>query len=69
MTAIKEPTEPGFYRYSGGRQTLIFLLKSCGWTNQWYVIADFAEIKPCSWSYIEQALSVWDLVKIEGDGT
>lgn len=57
---IPAPTEPGFYKYSGGRQTLLFLLAS----DQWYVWFDNTEMAPCDWAYIEQALGVWDLEKI-----
>ncbi len=58
---IEAPTEPGFYKYSGGRAVLIFLLRSDG---QWYTWFDSGEAHACRWEYIEQALGVWDLVKI-----
>ena len=70
---LVKPTEPGFYQYTGGRQTLLFLLKTRKSSdylglpeNQWYVISDSGEISRCDWSYIEQALGVeGPLVKIE----
>lgn len=57
---ISEPTEPGFYKYSGGNQNMIFLLTS----GTWYTVFDNANIHVCKWGYIEQALGVWQLVKI-----
>lgn len=55
---------PGFYRYSGGGQTMMFYLQSSG---QWWVWGDLdiANAQKCEWGYIEQALGVWDLVRIE----
>lgn len=57
-----KPTDPGFYKYSGGRQSLIFLLTESG---QWYAICDNGTMDKCVWGYIEQALSTWDLVRIK----
>ena len=59
-----EPTVPGFYRYSGGNQIMIFLLTSQG---NWFVILDNGTMDRCVWEYIEQALGVWTLVRIESD--
>ncbi len=64
VVTVEAPIEPGFYRYSGGRQTLIFLLD---YNQLWWVISDNSEMARCVWEYIEQALGVWDLVKIEED--
>lgn len=61
---IPSPTEPGFYRYSGGNQNMIFLLSPHG---QWYTIFDNGAFDGCEWGYIEQCLGVYDLVKIESD--
>lgn len=58
---VAAPTEPGWYAYSGGRQTMIFLLRP---EQQWFVIADNGSVAPCKWGYIEQALGVWDLVRL-----
>lgn len=58
---VKAPTDPGFYKYSGGRDVLVFLLRPDG---QWYTWFDNGEAHECAWGYIEQALGVWDLVKI-----
>lgn len=60
----EQPTERGFYRYSGGAQILIFLLD---YNRQWWVISDSGEKAKCEWGYIEQALGVWDLVPIQND--
>lgn len=65
-----EPTEPGFYKYSGGNQKLIFLLYINGIhpgepNLQWYVTFDNATFHECSWAYISQALGVWKLEKIK----
>ena len=57
---IEPPTEPGFYKYSGGNQNMVFLLLD----DQWYTWFSNNIMGPCEWGYIEQALSVWDLVKI-----
>lgn len=53
--------EPGFYKYSGGAQKLIFLLRENG---QWMSIFDNGEITECDFGYIEQALGAWTLEKI-----
>ena len=61
---LAEPTEPGFYQYTGGAQTLLFLLTKNKTKmvefglreKQWYVFADNGNVAPCSWGYIEQAL-------------
>jgi hypothetical protein len=66
VIGVTEPTEPGFYRYSGGAQNIFFLRSYQG---NWYYVSDGASMDACDWSYIEQALGVWDLVKIEGDGS
>lgn len=58
---VEPPTEPGFYQYSGGRQNILFLLYS----GDWYAINDNTSITHCEWGYIEQALGIWDLIKIE----
>lgn len=57
-----EPTEPGFYKYSGGRNAMLFLLDH---SAQWWVVFDSGFMEKCVWEYIEQALAVWDLEKIE----
>lgn len=57
-----EPTEPGWYAYSGGAQTMIFLLTLRG---KWYVAFDNGMMDPCTWDYIAQALSVWKLVRFQ----
>lgn len=68
-TEIEAPTEPGFYRYSGGGQVMIFLLrKNLDDDLTWYTIFDNGEMGECVWGYIEQCLSVYDLIKIESDG-
>lgn len=56
------PTEPGFYVYSGGAQSMVFLL---GQGGVWHVISDSGEMTACGWEYIEQALGVWDLVRLD----
>jgi hypothetical protein len=56
------PTQPGFYIYSGGAQIMVFLLDRSG---QWWAAFDNAEMSRCEWGYIEQALSVWDLVRLD----
>jgi len=55
-----EPDVPGWYGYSGGAQTLMFLLDLQG---QWWVFASNGDTAKCEWGYIEQALGVWDLVQ------
>ena len=59
---IVEPTEPGWYAYSGGNQNMIFRRTTQG---DWFAIFDNGDVGLCSWGYIEQALGVWDLIKIE----
>lgn len=56
-----EPTEPGWYAYLGGRQHMVFHLREPG---QWS--AHFADgtAEDCVWGYIDQALGVWDLVRL-----
>jgi hypothetical protein len=61
---IESPTKPGFYKYSGGNQNVLFYLDSHG---QWFVWSthDPANSSECAWGYIEQCLSVWTLERIE----
>jgi hypothetical protein len=60
-----EPDEPGFYKYTGGGQVMIFLLINSRYSGkQWYAVSDSGTMDKCVWGYIEQALSVWDLEKI-----
>lgn len=56
----EEPTDAGFYRYDGGAQLLQFMLHTNG---QWYIWQENVLVK-CDWGYIEQALSVYNLVKM-----
>lgn len=58
---VEAPKEPGFYRYDGGNQNMIFLLNAEG---QWHAIFDNVSLNECEWGFIEQALSVFNLVKI-----
>lgn len=64
-----EPEEPGFYKYSGGRQNMVFLLidrEVTGLGNRiWCVINDSGVIEECDWGYIAQGLGEWDLIRIE----
>lgn len=61
-----EPTEQGFYKYTGDRQTLLFLrdahhrrarLLGGHATGQWYAIFDNGSMGQCVWGYVEQALT------------
>jgi hypothetical protein len=67
---VKEPTEPGWYTYNGGAQHMIFLLtRTMGWSSgevdlRWWVVFDHGSIAGVDWGYIEQALGVWDLVRL-----
>lgn len=61
-THSSEPKEPGFYAYTGGNQIMVFLLDHSG---QWHAIFENASVDPCAWEYIEQALSVYSLVRID----
>jgi hypothetical protein len=61
---LRQPRARGFYRYSGGQQIMIFLLATDGY---WYTIFDNGDMYRTEWGYIEQALGVYDLVKIKGD--
>lgn len=66
---VEEPTEPGWYTYSGGTHTMIFHLRKEDWgpwTNapQWSCHLENGDSHDCEWSYIEQGLGVWDLVKL-----
>jgi hypothetical protein len=56
-----EPIEVGWYAYSGGAQSMIYHLRE---TGQWSVHLGNGSASDCAWGYIEQALGVWDLVKI-----
>jgi len=68
---VAAPREPGFYRYTDGRQTMLFLLKDNREVNrffreqeievvenefQWYAVFDNGSMDKCEWGYIEQAL-------------
>lgn len=63
---IKEPTEPGWYTYDAGTQGMIFLLYRSPLTNElrWFAVSDNGSMTPCVWGYIEQALSVFNLVRL-----
>lgn len=67
---VKEPTESGWYAYSGGAQSMIFLLtRTMGWSSgevdlRWWVVFDNGSMAGVDWGYIEQALGVWDLVRL-----
>jgi hypothetical protein len=52
----EQPTEPGWYAYSEGRQIMLFNLSEDG---QWYTHFEHAtpDCAPCAWGYIEQALT------------
>lgn len=60
-STAEEPTEPGWYTYSGGAEVMIFHLRAPG---QWSVHLDNGSVDDCAWGYIEQALDVWDLVPL-----
>ena len=64
ISSKPEPVEPGWYAYSGGAQTMIFHLRTEP-TRQWSVHVDNGSTSECEWGYIEQALSVWDLVPLK----
>lgn len=58
----EEPTKPGFYKYDGGSQDIMFRLSPGG---QWWVwFIDNTEPEKCHWGYIEQALCVYNLVPL-----
>lgn len=65
---IAPPTEPGFYQYVGGNQNMVFLLDlgspAVEIVPQWHVIFHNGTMARCEWGYIEQALGVFDLVRI-----
>lgn len=58
---VEQPTQPGWYQYSGGANVLMFLRTERG---QWHAFTDNGESTECTWGYIEQALGVWDLVLV-----
>lgn len=64
--AFEEPIETGWYVYSGGAQAIIFHLRD---TGQWSAHFDNGAAADCGWSYIEQALGVWSLVRISLPGS
>ena len=61
----QQPTEPGWYSYSGGMQVMIFHLRETDGRRQWSVHFDNGTAGDCVWGYIEQALGVWDLVRLD----
>lgn len=62
-TTIAPPAQPGWYTYSGGAEVMIFHLRESG---QWSTHFDNGTAHDCEWGYIEQALSVWDLLPMAG---
>jgi hypothetical protein len=62
---MDEPIETGWYAYSGGAQYMIFHLRE---TGQWSAHFANGTAGDCAWGYIEQALGVWDLVRIDPSG-
>jgi hypothetical protein len=64
---VAPPTVPGWYAYDGGRQTMVFHLsrddrRPDGF--QWRAFFDNGTTGECEWGYIEQCLSVWNLVPL-----
>lgn len=64
-----EPTEPGWYAYSGGSHNVIFHLRDQSWLpeerpRQWSAHFADGSAMDCVWAYIEQALSVWKLERV-----
>lgn len=60
---IAPPTSPGFYKYDGGNQNILFLLMEDG---EWFAYFNNGEGPlPCDWGYIEQGLGVFNLDKLE----
>jgi len=61
QVSIEEPTEVGWYAYSGIAEGMIFHLRQSG---QWSVHLDNGMAADCAWGYIEQALGVWNLAPL-----
>lgn len=59
-TAVEKPTDPGFYKYSDGRQSVIFCLDSF---TRWWVITRTPNMQRCEWSYILETIGNDRLVK------
>jgi hypothetical protein len=59
--AVNEPMLPGWYAYSGGAQLMVFHLRQ---PQQWTAHFEDGTAHDCEWGYIEQALSVWNLVRL-----
>lgn len=61
METMSEPTTPGWYAYSGGAQLMVFHLRQ---PQQWTAHFENGTAHDCEWGYIEQALSVYGLVRL-----
>lgn len=64
---VPAPTEPSWYAYDGGRQTMVFHLSRDDRRPdglQWRAFFDNGTTGDCEWGYIEQALSVYNLVPL-----
>ncbi len=64
---VAPPTEPGWYAYDGGNQLMVFHLARDGSREdglQWRAFFDNGTADRCEWSYIEQCLSVYNLVPL-----
>ncbi len=69
-----EPTEPGWYTFAQGAQTMIFHLREYDESTmyvlgrkdplQWSVHLDNGTAADCGWRYIEQMLRAFDLVRL-----
>lgn len=60
---VDEPTDAGWYAYSGGNQTMVFHLRTEP-RRQWTAHFGGGVCGYCEWGYIEQALGVFDLVPL-----
>ena len=66
---LPAPTEPGWYTYKEGSSgvnpgEMIFHLRITEGKPQWSAHFDNGDSGDCAWSYIEQGLGVFNLVKL-----
>lgn len=64
---VRQPTKPGWYAYSGGDHTMIFLLTT-DWADPnpraraWWAIYANGSMSRCSWAFIRANLGEHTLV-------
>jgi hypothetical protein len=66
MDAVKQPTQPGWYRSRKGSDWLLYSLDQRG---QWYAHTQGGDVTPCTWDFISQSGPVRPVRRVTVGGT